>query len=400
MGIRSSLRNFLVKRLSGPTAVQDYLRNSIRYSQKLVSEDNILESSDVSEILNDISSQIAMAKMVVRDEQGNRCSSNAIKRFRHPNGYLSQTEFMQLQANVLLLKGDLYLIDDGKDIHVVSQMYSEIDEDLIEHYYISGNEIPASLVEHVKKVGVRLDKGTGILDLAKQTLEGVMNAESTLNTKYVKGGILALLLKIDTVLNPKNALQNTTIKAMREQLEATSKPGETKIVPLGKGYEIGTLQSPIEDDKVMDYLNVYKPDLGKFFGINVDTYQAMMKADVEKAMMYLHNKSVRPLLQNLADHYSNLVFGDDSQYHIEFEINTLDFVSYSTKTTIAYNNIRSGAWSLNDVAEILGTPKSDDPLADERYISRDLVPLKDLGKIVEASIKPSTKGGDTNENRS
>lgn len=396
MGIRNSLRNYLLNRITGGTVMQDYLRSSIKYSQKLVSEDNILESSDVTEILNDISSQIAMAKMVVKDEQGNRVDSKLIERFKHPNGYLSQTEFMQLAANVLLLKGDLFLVDDGRDIHIVSQMYSEMGDDLVEHYYISGNEIPASLVEHVKKIGVRLDKGTGILDLAKQTLEGVMNAESTLNTKYIKGGLLALLLKVDTILNPSNTLQSAMVAAIKGQLEQANEPGETKIIPLGKGYDIGTLESPVDDDKVLSYLNVYKPDLGKFFGINVDTYQEMMKSDVEKAMMYLHNKSVRPILQNLADHYTDLIFDKNSKYHIEFEINTLDFVSYSTKTTIAYNNIRAGLWSPNDGSTILGTPKSDNPLADERFISRDLVPLNDIEKIVEASLK----GGGKNENRS
>lgn len=396
MGIRNSLRHYLLNRITGGTVMQDYLRSSIKYSQKLVSEDNILESSDVTEILNDISSQIAMAKMVVKDEQGNRVDSKLIERFKHPNGYLSQTEFMQLAANVLLLKGDLFLVDDGRDIHIVSQMYSEMGDDLVEHYYISGNEIPASLVEHVKKIGVRLDKGTGILDLAKQTLEGVMNAESTLNTKYIKGGLLALLLKVDTILNPSNTLQSAMVAAIKGQLEQANEPGETKIIPLGKGYDIGTLESPVDDDKVLSYLNVYKPDLGKFFGINVDTYQEMMKSDVEKAMMYLHNKSVRPILQNLADHYTDLIFDKNSKYHIEFEINTLDFVSYSTKTTIAYNNIRAGLWSPNDGSTILGTPKSDNPLADERFISRDLVPLNDIEKIVEASLK----GGGKNENRS
>lgn len=36
------------------------------------------------------------------------------------------------------------------------------------------------------------------------------------------------------------------------------------MIPLGKGYSIDTLKSPLDDEKTLAYLNVYKKDLGKF----------------------------------------------------------------------------------------------------------------------------------------
>lgn len=394
MGLRKSLRKYLIRRLGGTTTMSSRINDTIRWQSKMVGEDSILKSSDVNELLNDISTQIALAKPVVRDNEGNKVGSEALKILRKPNDYLTETEFMQLLTNVLLLRGDLYVAYDGQQIHVLENIQSTLDENLIEHYTIGGQELPSSMIEHVKKMGIRTDKGTGILDLARDTLNGVMNAESTLNDKYIKGGLLAFLLKIDTVLSPNNTIQAEMVKHITDQLDKVSNGDETKMIPLGKGYNIETLESPVQDDSVLSYLNVYKPDLGKFFGINVDTYQKLMVDDVEKAMMYLQNKSVRPILQNLGEHLSNLLLEDSDRYHIEFEINSLDFVTYSTKTTIAYNNVRAAVWSPNDASEILGVPKSDDPLANERLISRDLVPLKNLPDIVEKTLK----GGDIDGN--
>ena len=78
------------------------------------------------------------------------------------------------------------------------------------------------------------------------------------------------------------------------------------MIPLGKGYSIDTLKSPLDDEKTLAYLNVYKKDLGKFLGINVDTYTELIKEDIEKAMMYIHNKAVRPIMKNFEDHLSLL----------------------------------------------------------------------------------------------
>lgn len=393
MGLRNSFRNYLIRRLDTKGLMNDYINSTIRWNTKLVNDDSVLKSSDVNELMNDISTQIALAKPVLKDSEGNKIKHGyALDLLNHPNDYLTATEFMQLQTNALLLHGEVFPVYDGESLHLLDNIYSYLDDNLVEHYSLNGNELPSSLVEHVKKMGVRFDQGTGILDLAKSTLEGVMNAEETLTDKYKKGGLLAFLLKIDTVLNPGNKMQGEVIKHITSQLDDVSNKSVTKMIPLGKGYNVETLESPVEDDKVLNYLNVYKPDLGKFFGINVDTYQKLMVSDVEKAMMYLHNKTVKPILQNLAEHYTHLLL-NGTGLHVEFELNTLDFVNYSTKTTIAYNNVRTGIWSPNDASEILGAPRSDDPLADERYISRDLVPLKDLPDVVKASLK----GGDIND---
>lgn len=82
----------------------------------------------------------------------------------------------------------------------------------------------------------------------------------------------------------------------------------------------------------------------------MDTYTALIKEDLEQAMIYLHNKAVRPIMKNFEDHLSLLFFGKNSDKRIKFKINILDFVTYSMKTNIAYNIVRIGIASPDNVA--------------------------------------------------
>ena len=157
-----------------------------------------------------------------------------------------------------------------------------------------------------------------------------MSAEKVLTDKYKKGGLLAFLLKLDAHINPQNGAQSKLINAILDQLEAIDDSRSVKLIPLGKGYEIEAMKSPVEDEKILAFLNVYKKDLGKFLGINVDTYQELIKEDLEKAMMYLHNKTAKPILKNFEEHLTLLFFGQNSKLRIKSKINILDFVTYST----------------------------------------------------------------------
>ena len=162
------------------------------------------------------------------------------------------------------------------------------------------------MIRHVKNIGADHLRGKGLLDLGRDTLEGVMSAEKTLTDKYKKGGLLAFLLNLDAHINPQNGAQSKLINAILDQLESIDESRSVKMIPLGKGYSIDTLKSPLDDEKTLAYLNVYKKDLGKFLGINVDTYTELIKEDIEKAMMYIHNKAVRPIMKNFEDHLSLL----------------------------------------------------------------------------------------------
>lgn len=393
MGLRDRISNFLYRQVEKRGWVEDIFSSTIRYGGRYVNDENILESSDVYELLQDISNQMMLATIVVEDGQGNEIKNHpAIKTLQNPNSYLTGAEFIKLMTNTYLLQGEVFPVLDADQLHLANNVYTEIDDRLIEHYTIGGVEIPSFMIRHVKNMGTDHLKGVGLLQLGKNTLEGVMSAEKVLTDKYKKGGLLAFLLELDAHINPQNAAQSKLIKAILDQLEAIDESRSVKMIPLGKGYKIDTLESPIDDQKTLAYLNVYKKDLGKYLGINVDTYTALIKSDLEKAMMYLHNKAVKPIMKNFEDHLSLLFFGKNSDKRIKFKINILDFVPYSTKTNIAYNMVRTMITSPDDSREMLGFQRLNTPESSKLYISKDLIAGEELGNATDDSLKGGGNG--------
>lgn len=99
-----------------------------------------------------------------------------------------------------------------------------------------------------------------------------------------------------------------------------------------------------------------------------------MRTDIEKAMMYLHNKAIKPILKIRAS-ITRLFFVPNSGYRVEWKINILDFVPYSTKTNIGYNIVRTGITSPDNVAEMLGFPRQNTEATQAVYISNDLTEI-------------------------
>lgn len=396
MGLRDWFSNSLYRQVEKRGWFEDIFNNTVRYGGRYVNDENILESSDVYELLQDISNQMMLAEVVVEDTAGNEITNHpSLKILKNPNNYLTGSEFIKLMTNTYLLQGEVFPVIDGDRLHLAANVYTELDEGLIEHFKIGGTEIPGFMIRHIKNIGTNHLKGVGLMQLGKDTLEGVMSAEKVLTDKYKKGGLLAFLLELDAHINPQNAAQSKLIKAILDQLEAIDESRSVKMIPLGKGYKIDTLESPIDDQKTLAYLNVYKKDLGKHLGINVDTYTSLIKSDLEKAMMYLHNKAVKPIMKNFGDHLSLLFFGQNSDKRIKFKINILDFVPYSTKTNIAYNMVRTMITSPDDSRDMLGFQKLNTAESSKLYISKDLIAGEDLKNATDDSLK----GGDGNDKK-
>lgn len=403
MKLRDRLSNAVYGFMEKRGYIEDVFGRYSRYGQRYVTDSSIMESSDVYELVQDISNQVALAEPVVIGPDGAEVKNHHLLHIlRNPNSYLTGFEFSKLETNTLLINGEAFPLTDQDQLHLAYGVTTKIDERLQEHFQMGGQNIPGSMIRHIKNMGTDAIKGAGIIDLAKNTLEGVLSAEKVLTDKYTKGGLLAFLLKLDAHINPNNSAQTKIVNAILDQLEGTQDDSShsVKMIPLGKGYSIETLKSPVDDAAILNYLGVYKKDLGKFLGINVDTYQALMKTDIEKAMMYLHNKAVKPILKNKSEHYSALFFLPNSGYRVEWKINILDFVPYSTKTNIGYNIVRTGITSPDNVADMLGFPRQNVPETQAIYISNDLT---EIGKknATDNSLptEDDLKGGDGNEEK-
>lgn len=393
MGLRDRFSNFLFRQAEKRGWVDDF-KGNIRYSGRYFScSEDALASSDVYSLMQDISNQVVLAKWKVVNCEGVEQPQHKINNvLNRPNSYLTRSEFLKLLTNAFLLDGEVFPVYDGKELHIANNVYVELNNQLVPKYKVNGTEIPYEMIRHIKNIGVDHLKGVGISDLGKDTLEGVLNAEKVLTDKYRKSGLLAFVLKLDAHINPQNAAQSKLIGRILDQLESIDESRTVKLIPLSKGYTIETMKTPIDDEKILAYLNVYKKDLGKFMNVDVEIYRALMKSDIERAMMYLHNKAVRPILKIFGEHLTALFFSEENPYRIEAEIDILDFVPYSTKTNIAYNLVRTMVTTPDDSRKMLGFDKLNLPESSKLYISKDLVAGEDLNKATDDSLK----GGDDN----
>ncbi|EOF88052.1 phage portal protein [Enterococcus faecium] len=402
MRIRDRISNAVYSFMEKRGYIEDIFGRTTRYGQRYVNDSSIMESSDVYELVQDISNQVALATPVVIGPDGNEVKDHhLLKILQRPNDYLTGFEFTKLETNTLLINGETFPLTDRDQLHLAYGVTTKINERLQEEFEMNGQNIPGQMIRHIKNIGTDSLKGAGIIDLARNTLEGVLSAEKVLTDKYTKGGLLAFMLKLDAHINPNNSAQTKIVKAILDQLEGTQNDSDhsVKMIPLGKGYTIETLKSPVDDQAILNYLGVYKKDLGKFLGINVDTYQSLMKTDIEKAMMYLHNKTIKPILKNKSEHYTALFFMPNSGYRVEWKINILDFVPYSTKTNIGYNLVRTMITSPDNVAEMLGFPKQNTPETQAIYISNDLSRIGQKNATDDSlpTNDQNLKGGDGNE---
>lgn len=404
MKIRDRISNAVYSFMEKWGYIEDIFGQTTRYTQRYVTDNSIMESSDVYELVQDISNQVALATPIVIGPDGNEVKNHfLLKILQSPNDYLTGFEFSKLETNTLLINGETFPLTDRDQLHLAYGVTTKINERLQEEFEMNGQKIPSQMIRHIKNIGTDSLKGAGIIDLARSTLEGVLSAEKVLTDKYTKGGLLAFMLKLDAHINPNNSAQTKIVKAILDQLEGTQDDSNhsVKMIPLGKGYSIDTLKSPVDDAAILNYLGVYKKDLGKFLGINVDTYQSLMKTNIEKAMMYLHNKAIKPILKNKSEHYTALFFIPNSGYRVEWKINILDFVPYSTKTNIGYNIVRTGITSPDNVAEMLGFPKQNTPETQAIYISNDLSRIGQKNATDDSlpTNNQNLKGGDGNEEK-
>lgn len=389
MGIRSWIAQKRNQRLN-----KKLFGSSILAGQVVLGDETILSSSDVYHYLLAISNMIACAKWEVEDEDGvNLIDDNVKKVLRKPNGYLTGFEFRRLLVNVYLLQGEAFVVKDNNQLHIMSGITPEITDQGIKVFKYDGHTLYQNEVCQIKNIGLSSNYGSGLMDLARNTLEGVMNAEKAITDKYKKGGLLAYLLKLDTHLSPKNTLQNQMVKLIQDTLEEIPDEGKTVIIPLSKGYNIEGFESPVQDEKILEYLNVYKPELAKFLGFDPDAYNALLKVDLEKAAIYLKSFVVDPIIQNICEHLTFLFYGADSNKRINLNVDIKKYLTMSQKITNVQGLLRSMVYTPDDGRRDLNVDALNTDESTRLYASKDLVGLDDLAELNQSKMKEGDSAG-------
>lgn len=192
MRLRDRISNAVFSFMEKRGYLEDIFGKTTRYGQRYVTDSSIMESSDVYELVQDISNQVALATPVVIGPDGQEVKNHFLLNIlNNPNDYLTGFEFSKLETNTLLINGETFPLTDRDQLHLAYGVTTKINERLQEEFSMNGQDIPAQMIRHIKNIGTDSLKGAGIIDLAKNTLEGVLSAEKVLTDKYSKGGLLA-----------------------------------------------------------------------------------------------------------------------------------------------------------------------------------------------------------------
>lgn len=389
MGIRSWISNRRFKR-----SKTYELGSAILNGQIYLGDENILSSSDIYHYMSAISNMFACGKWKVEDLSGKDITDDPVlKTLKRPNGYLSGFEFKKLVANVYLINGETFIVKDQSQLHVMKGIQPEITDQAIKVFKYNGHTLFNNEVAQIKNIGLSNNHGSGLAELAKDTLEGVMNAEKSLTEKYKKGGLLAYLLKLDTHLSPKNAMQNEMVDAIQNKLAEIQDEGKTIIIPLSKGYNIEGFESKVDDEKTLSYLKVYKPEIAKFLGFEPDVYSSKLKTNLEEAAIYLKACTVDPFIENVCEQLTFLFFGADSNKQITLNIDMKKYLTMSQKIVNASSLVRSMIYTPDDGRVDLGHERLGTPESSSLYASKDLIGLDELSALNEAKVKEGENTG-------
>lgn len=393
MGLYKRARSWLRKRQM--RSFKKQFGSAILNGSVVLGDENILTSSDIYHYTSAISNMFACGRWVIEDRSGlDKKEHKYLKLLNRPNGYLSGFEFKKLLANVYLLQGEAFIVKDGEFFHIIKGIQPEISELGIKTFKYNGNTLFQNEVSQIKNIGLSMNSGSGIIDLAKDTLEGVLNAEKALTDKYKKGGLLAYLVKLEAHLSPTNIKQNAMIDAVQEKLEEIQDEGKTVIIPLSKGYSIEGFESPVDDEKTLKYLSVYKKDLAKFLGFDPDAYSQLMKEDLEKASLYLKAFVVDPFVQNVCESMTNLLFSWEENLQVSFVIDMEKYLTMSQKITNTSNLVRSMVYTPDDGRDTLGKERLNTDESSRLYASKDLISAEQLGELNKSKMKNEGRSDD------
>lgn len=388
MGVVSYFSNLLNR--SASNELNKILGSSILSGYVTVGDHNILNSSDVYRFMKDVSDMVACSNFTVENYKGDDVNNVLANKFKkRPNDYLTNFEFKKLLIHQFLLYGEVFVVRENDDFHIVKGIRVEV-IDGQKVYKYEENILPYRSVAHIKNIGTSHLNGIGLIDMASSTLDSIANAEKTVNDKYTKGGLLAYMLKIDAHLSPNNKQQMSLITNIQNKLTQTQDKGKTVIIPLSKGYSIESIESPIDDEKIINYLKVYKKEVTKYFGFDPDAYSKLIENDLEKAALYLYNWIVKPLLRNVDEHLTFLFYGEKSSLSIKTRVDLTEYITMKDRITNNYNLVRSAIYTPDDARLSLGKDALNTEQSSKLYISKDLTGINELD---------TSEGGETNDSK-
>ena len=390
MGLFSWLR----MRFSTPSS-----RDAPRNGTKVMDFDrNIARNETIYAAINIRSNAIASAPITLRREykKVNAVEHDIADLLERPNNFQTQFDFIKLIETIRCSKGAAYVIKEYDDLLNVTSMWvmdsdfvtPVLDEETKELWYQVRQKQGETYIHsrHIMAFNYMTSNGyTPIspLNVLKNTIEYDTEIKSVSISQMQNGLNFKLAVTVGQALNEEK------MKTYNDMISNFKKTG---ILYLDKGKEAKTLNTDsFIDPHVFDVEKITKERVAMVFNIPLSKLSSsnVDSGNDEEDLMYLKD-TMLPTARMFEQTFNRGIVNDTlrySGYYIKFNLNGFARANMSKRGEFYQKGIRNGWFTLNDVRELEDLTPYDEPLADVPLISRDIIPLSEMPKLVESLNK-------------
>lgn len=388
-----SLFGWLRQRFTTPS------RDALPIGTKVMEFDReIARNETIYSAINIRSNAIASAPITFRKnyEKVSALEHEIAEVLERPNNFQTQFDFIKLIETIRCSKGAAYVIKEYDNMLNVKSMWvmdtnyvtPVIDEDTKELWY-----------EVRQKQGDTYIHSRHIMQFNYMTSNGytpISPLNVLLNTVNYDIEIKKLSLsQIQNGLNFKlavsigSSIDDEKIKKYNSTISNFKKTG---ILYLDKGKEAKTLNTDsFIDPHVFDVEKITKERVSMVFNMPLFklSYSGSNNENDEEDLIYLKD-TILPTARMYEQVLNKGLVSDQlrySGYYVKINLNGFARANMSKRGEFYQKGIRNGWFSLNDVRELEDLPPYDEPLANVPLISRDIIPLSEMPKLVDSLSK-------------
>ena len=248
-------------------------------------------------------------------------------------------------------------------------------------------------VRHISPDGIR---GVSPIQVLRNAVE-YSGQISEFTLKQVKGGVHAGIA-LDFPAEMSKQKRRDAIDAFLELYRES----EGAVIALDAGVRATRLDTALVDPKILDVDKITRARVASVYNLPphlLGDYSSSGYASIEQQTGEFVALTMDPLATMYAQELNRVLL---SQQQIEegmtfrFDVNRLLMTDSATRSNNAFRMMRSAGMSPNEARRSDGRAPYKDPLADELWISKDMVPLRVAARQnvePEPEPAPAAKGG-------
>lgn len=335
-----------------------------------------------------------------------------------PNKLMSRYTFMKTLVSKILLEGNVYvhIIRDGRgDAQQLNLITSPVTMFLRDNgtpyyrveqggyndiYYQPGKPRPELIIDGDDMIHIlnfTYDGITGISTLrhAANTMGIAQASELSAKGFFTSGANASGIINSDTKLDKEKA------KAIKDAWAAafdssSGNPGGIAVMEGGLKFTPVTVNP--KDAQMLETRKFNVIEICRFFGVSpqkVFDDANLTYSNVEAFQLAFITDTIGPLNKKIESEFNRKVFRPSQIGLIKVDLDLSDLLktSLDTQANFLSKMFQCGGFSVNEVREAVGLPKSNEPNADKPFVQINMQPISDVGKSNKEKPKKEANDG-------